>query len=67
MLYVCEKCNCVDSDDVEGYDGSLTCTECRTGTWHHYFTKKQYNPSEDRGLINRPDPTDDTGSEVSLG
>lgn len=67
MLFVCELCSSVDSTNAPEYDGTLTCTECRTGEWHHLFDKEQYDPTIHFDMVNRVNVTDDDNSSPSFG
>lgn len=59
LLFVCARCNCVDSLEL-AYFGVLpqqpeqqVCTKCATGQWHDQFPQEPYNPDTDL-VINRP-------------
>lgn len=67
-LFVCDRCNTVDSTGVTYPDGlpnltdpqtELLCSECLSGKWHGIFEKQKYNPEEDV-VINR-------SSDIGLG
>ena len=65
MLFVCNKCGCVDMAEL-AFDGAVPaqaeeqlCTMCQTGTWHGQFEQRPYDPKTDL-VVNR-----ETG--ISLG
>jgi hypothetical protein len=61
MLYVCEKCGCVDEFEVTYPEVTrsplsvkpLLCSGCKPGSqWHGLFEQKKYDPAMDN-VFNR--------------
>lgn len=47
-FFVCDKCGTVDSVYINPIDGTgFVCTECKTGMWHNFFTKRIFDEKTD--------------------
>ena len=59
MLFVCSRCDCVDSVELAYlsylpvHPEEQLCTLCKTGAWHGQFEHRVFDPEYDN-VCNRP-------------
>lgn len=51
-LFVCNRCNCLDSVELAEPDEDWLCTTCQGKPWHELFEKRPYDP-EEHFVVNR--------------
>lgn len=52
--FVCDSCGTID--DISATPQTTpgwTCASCKTGVWHDFFPKEQYQEGDSRPMLNR--------------